>query len=135
MPEGEREKVHLLASIAEAKQREKTRIEESGIKLTSLSAAMKAKAEEDETKKFTFANLKDTNSEAWEHIQEFFGIDDDFPYEYLYYQKTENEKNIVMLNPGLHMMMLSSKKKFKLETINLGLKVFQKNAYFLSAYK
>ena len=88
---------------------------------------MKAKAEEDEAKKFTFANLKDTNFDAWEHIQQFFGIDDDFPYEYLYYQKTENEKNIVMLNPGLHMMMLSCKKKFKLETINLGLKIFQKN--------
>ena len=88
---------------------------------------MKAKAEEDEVKKFTFANLKDTNFDAWEHIQQFFGIDDDFPYEFLYYQKTENEKNIVMLNPGLHMMMLSCKKKFKLETINLGLKIFQKN--------
>ena len=88
---------------------------------------MKAKAEEDEAKKFTFANLKDTNFDAWEHIQQFFGIDDDFPYEFLYYQKTENEKNIVMLNPGLHMMMLSCKKKFKLETINLGLKIFQKN--------
>ena len=64
--------------------------------------------------------------EAWEHIQEFFGIDEDFPYEYLYYQKTEQEKNIVLLNPGLHMMMLSCKKKFKLQPINLGLKMFQK---------
>ena len=64
--------------------------------------------------------------EAWEHIQEFFGIDELFPSQYLYYQKTEQEKNIVMLNPGLHMMMLSCKKKFKLEPVNLGLKIFQK---------
>lgn len=48
--------------------------------------------------------------------------------EYLYYQKTEKEKNIVMLNPGLHMMMLSCKKKFKLEPVNLGVKIFQKNS-------
>ena len=31
-----------------------------------------------------------------------------------------------MLNPGLHMMMLGCKKKFKLEAVNLGLKMFQK---------
>ena len=71
--------------------------------------------------------MQEHNQEAWQNISEFYGIDDDFSYEYLYYQKTESEKNIVMLNPGLHMMMLSCKKKFKLQTVNLGLKMFQKN--------
>ena len=62
--------------------------------------------------------------EAWENIQEFFGIDEEFPFEYLYYQKTETQKNVVMLNPGLHMMMLDCNKKFKLEAVNLGIKMF-----------
>ena len=32
-----------------------------------------------------------------------------------------------MLNPGLHMLMLDCKKKYKMSTVNLGLKVFEKN--------
>ena len=80
----------LSASVAQAKENEKRRKDNLGIKLTSLSAAMAAKAAEDELKKFKFANLKDHNVGAWNNIKEFFGIDDDFPYEYLYYQKTES---------------------------------------------
>ena len=53
--------------------------------MTNLSDAFAAKAEEDELKKFKYANLKATNMELWENIQEFYGIDDDFPFEYLYY--------------------------------------------------
>lgn len=85
------------------------------------------KAAKEESEKFMYANLKETNLEAWTHIREFFGVGDEFPFEYLYYQKTESEKNIVLLNPGLHMMMVSCKKKFKLNTVNLGLRMFQKN--------
>lgn len=92
-----------------------------------MSAAFAEKAAKEETEKFKYANLKVSNLQAWENIQEFYGIGEDFPFEYLYYQKTETEKNIVLLNPGLHMMMLSCKKKFKLESVNLGLKMFQKN--------
>lgn len=106
VPESERENLGLSASIQEAKDKEKRRIEASGIKLTSLSGAMAVKAEEDEAKKFMYANVKTSNMSAWENIQEFFGIDEEFAYEYLYYQKTETEKKIVMLNPGLHMMIL-----------------------------
>ena len=80
----------LSASVAQAKENEKRRKDNLGIKLTSLSAAMAAKAAEDELKKFKFDNLKDHNVGAWNNIKEFFGIDDDFPYEYLYYQKTES---------------------------------------------
>ena len=32
-----------------------------------------------------------------------------------------------MLNPGLHMLMLATVKKYKLETVYLGLKIFKKN--------
>ena len=34
---------------------------------------------------------------------------------------------MVLLNPGLHMMMLTCKKKYKLTAVNIGLKMFQKN--------
>ncbi len=92
--------------------------------MTSLSGAFAAKAEADEQTKFRYANLSKQKIADWENIKEFFGIDEEFPFEYLYYQKTETQKNVVMLNPGLHMMMLSCKKKFKLEAVNLGLKMF-----------
>ncbi len=101
-------------------------MEASGVKLTSLSGAFAAKAEEDEQTKFRYANLSKQKMDDWQNIQEFFGIDDEFPFEYLYYQKTETQKNVVMLNYCLHMMMLGCKKKFKLEAVNLGLKMFQK---------
>ena len=71
IPEDEREDVGLSATIAQARQNEitaKQEIEASGIKLTSLSKAKAIKAEEEEQKKFIFANLKDKNMEAWEHI-------------------------------------------------------------------
>ena len=48
VPESEREDLGLSASVAEARANEKRRIEESGVKMTSLSAAKAAKAEEDE---------------------------------------------------------------------------------------
>ena len=89
VPEDQRQDMGLSASVAEAKVREKKSIEATGIKLTSLSAAMAEKAEEEEHKKFLFANLKDKNIAAWENTREFYGISEDFPYEYLYYQKTE----------------------------------------------
>jgi len=68
VPMSEREDLGLSASISEAKLNEKKRIEATGIKLTSLSGAMAAKAEADELSKFKFANLKANNMEAWEHI-------------------------------------------------------------------
>ena len=85
VPVSEREDLGLSASMAEAKASQQKRIEASGIKLTNLSAAMAQKAEEEESKKFAYANLRQENEEAWLHIQEFFGIDDDFPCEYLYF--------------------------------------------------
>ena len=33
----------------------------------------------------------------------------------------------MLLNPGLHMLMVNCKKKYKLSTVNLGLKIFEKN--------
>ena len=60
-------------------------------------------------------------------LQEFYGISDDFPFEYLWFQQTELAKKVVLLNPGLHMLMVDCKKKYKMSPVNLGLKMFEKN--------
>ena len=95
-----------------------------------MGSLTKEKAKRDQQKEdteFPFANLMAKKSDAWESLQEFYGISDDFPYEYLYFQQTEQQKKIVMLNPGLHLLMMDCKKKYKLDTVNLGLKMFDKN--------
>ena len=42
-----------------------------------------------EDEKFIFANLLSKNEKAWKNIRQFYGINDEFPAEYLYFQKTE----------------------------------------------
>lgn len=68
IPESEREDLGLSAKVAEARANIAKMDSECSVKTISLSAAMAAKAEEDEQKKFIFANLKAKNMEAWEHI-------------------------------------------------------------------
>lgn len=75
----------LSASVAEAKFRDLKNIEATGVKMTSLSAAMAEKAVQEENKKFMYANLKEKNISAWGNMREFYGISEDFPFEYLYY--------------------------------------------------
>ena len=65
VPEDQRQDMGLSASVSEAKQNEKQRIEASGIKLTNLSAAFAEKAAKEESEKFRYANLKESNLEAW----------------------------------------------------------------------
>lgn len=62
----------------------------------------------------------------WFNLLDFYGIDWSFPSDYLYRYQVGNAKNIVLLNKGLHELM-SAKKKFKLNVVNLGLRMFQKN--------
>jgi hypothetical protein len=57
---------------------------------------------------------------------EFYGIDFSFPSDYLYKYQSGNAKNIVLLNRGLHELM-NAKKKYKLNVVNIGLRIFQKN--------
>jgi hypothetical protein len=61
--------------------------------------------------------------EFWFNLLEFYGIDYSFPSDYLYRYQVDSAKNIVLLNKGLHELM-STKKKFKLNVVNLGLRVF-----------
>ena len=93
----------------------------------NLSKEKDKRDAEREDKEFPFANLMMKKPDAWENLQDFYGIADDFPYEYLYFQQTEQQKRIVLLNAGLHLLMMDCKKKFKLDTVNLGLMMFEKN--------
>jgi hypothetical protein len=75
---------------------------------------------------FPFSNLVKNKPEFWFNLIEFYGIDWSFPSDYLYRYQAGNAKNIVLLNKGLHDLM-SAKKKYKLNVVNLGLRMFQKN--------
>ena len=79
-----------------------------GEPLVNLSEARKERDRKREIEKFTYGNLIERNPKAWQNIQSFFGIDDDFPQDHLYFQLTEMEKKVVLLNPGLHMLFLAS---------------------------
>jgi len=79
-----------------------------------------------EHERFPFANLMEKKPEDWGSLQEFYGIDEDFPIDNLYFKHETVKQNVVLLNPGLHSLMHATK-KYKLEVVNLGLKMFQRN--------
>lgn len=65
-------------------------------------------------------------SELWDNLRDFYGIDPSFPANFLYRYHGSNTNKIVLLNQGLHEIM-QCRKKYKLEVICLGLKMFEKN--------
>jgi hypothetical protein len=126
IPEAEREELGLVNEIAQAKLKEKERDKASGIECGSLSEAKRKKEALLELTDFPFSNLVKEKPETWFNILSFFGIDFSFPSDYLYRHKDGTAKNIVLLNKGLHEFM-AVRKKFKLNVVNLGLRIFQKN--------
>ena len=52
----------------------------------SLTHEKAKRDQEKEDQDFPFANLVTKKPDAWENLKDFYGISDDFPYEYLYYQ-------------------------------------------------
>ncbi len=87
-----------------------------------MSAEMAAKKEEE----FTFAKLLDKKFEVWANIQEFYGINSDFPSEYLFYQK-DTTNNLVFISNGLANGLMKCTRKYKLKVVNIGVKMFSKN--------
>ena len=49
-----------------------------------MSGDIAAKSETEKFSNFRYANVKTSNMVAWENIRDFYGIDEDFPFEYLY---------------------------------------------------
>ena len=102
-------------------------MQDDGIKRGSLSQAKARQDEEREIKGFAYGNLFNTKPELWESIAEFYGIDEVFPCEYLYVQQEGNQRRIVLVSEGMHKMMVTCKKKVKLQPVNIGLKLFERN--------
>ncbi len=87
-----------------------------------MSAQLEAKKEEN----FSYASLMDTKLEVWANLQEFYGINSDFPSEYLFYQKNTNN-NIVFISDGMTKKFMKCTRKYKLNVVNIGVKMFSKN--------
>ncbi len=68
----------------------------------------------------------DTKLEVWANLQEFYGINSDFPSEYLFYQKNTNN-NIVFISDGMTKKFMKCTRKYKLNVVNIGVKMFSKN--------
>ena len=106
VPEEEREDLGLMEMVNESKEKY-LKMQGEGEGVVNLSEARKERDKKREDEEFVYGNLKEKNQKGWDNIQEFYGIDDSFPCDYLYFQKTEQQKRVVMLNPGLHMLMLT----------------------------
>ena len=75
---------------------------------------------------FTYARLMDTKIDVWANLQEFYGINSDFPSEYLFYQK-ETTNNLVFISDGMANTLMKCTRKYKLHIVNIGVKLFSKN--------
>jgi hypothetical protein len=87
-----------------------------------MSSELIAKKEEE----FTFAQLTEAKSEIWANLTDFYGISSDFPSEYLFYQKNTTN-NIVFISKGMASKLMKCSRKYKLNVVNIGVKMFSKN--------
>lgn len=87
-----------------------------------MSAELAAKKEEG----FTYGKLIDSKFEIWMNLQEFYGINGEFANDYLFFQKNTNN-NIVFLNDGMTNKLMKCTRKYKLNVVNIGVKMFSKN--------
>lgn len=74
---------------------------------------------------FTFANLIENKLEDWINVAEFYGISSEFPNENLFYQKN-TKNNLVFVSEGLTQLM-KYKRKYKINVVNIGVKMFSRN--------
>lgn len=87
-----------------------------------MSSELIAKKEEE----FTFAPLVEAKSEIWANLTDFYGISSEFPSEYLFYQKNTTN-NIVFISKGMANKLMKCSRKYKLNVVNIGVKMFSKN--------
>jgi hypothetical protein len=108
--------------VQQAQDESQARKKASGIEYGQMSAELAAKKEEG----FTYGKLIDSKFEVWMNLQEFYGINGDFANEYLFFQKNTNN-NIVFLNDGMTNKLMKCTRKYKLNIVNIGVKMFSKN--------
>ena len=87
---------------------------------------MSVKMAEKKEEAFTYGKLIDTRFEVWMNVQEFYGINGEFPNEYLFYQKNTSN-NIVFISEGMTDKLMKCTRKYKLNVVNIGVKMFSKN--------
>lgn len=87
-----------------------------------MSSELIAKKEEE----FIFAPLVEAKSEIWANLTDFYGISSDFHSEYLFYQKNTTN-NIVFISKGMANKLMKCSRKYKLNVVNIGVKMFSKN--------
>jgi len=85
VPKEEQEDLGLLKQVVDAKKREEEEVKASGIEVGSLSEQRALMAEKKEDEEFPFANLLMKKKAEWDELAAFYGIDDVFPCEYLYF--------------------------------------------------
>lgn len=112
----------IMALIEQAEEEARRKKEASGVQFGQMSAELAAKKEE----AFTFARLNDTRAEVWANIAAFYGIREDFPSDFLFYQKN-TKNNLVLISEGLANGLMKCTRKYKLNVVNLGVKMFSKN--------
>ena len=122
MPPEKSSQNEILKLVEEAEEESRKRKAAVGIQSGQMSAQLEAKKEES----FAYASLRDTKLEVWANLQEFYGINSEFPSEYLFYQKNTNN-NIVFISDGMTNKFMKSTRKYKLNVVNIGVKMFSKN--------
>ena len=125
VPQAERIDIGLSKIVEETKANRNAAA--SDVKRSDLSEAFEKQSEQKELQGFPYLNINKNKPDLWEKLASFYEIDETFPFECLYAQQEGNQKRIVMLSDGLHMMMQTCKKKTKLKVVNLGLKLFERN--------
>ena len=75
---------------------------------------------------FTYAKLIESKPEVWQNTMDFYGISKDFPSQFLFYQKNTNN-NLVFISDGMANGLMKCTRKFKLNIVNIGVKMFSKN--------
>jgi hypothetical protein len=111
-----------MAVIEQAEEEARRKKEATGVKFGQMSVELAAKKEE----AFTFARLNETRPEVWANIAAFYGIREDFPSDFLFYQKN-TKNNLVFISEGLANGLMKCTRKYKLNVVNLGVKMFSKN--------
>ena len=126
IPEEFRKVLQMSKEVEETQRKEKEKSDALGIPCSNLTAEKRKMEDKREVAEFPFVGLVKTKPEVWFELLSYYGIDHSFPADYLYEHTVGGSRNIMLLNQGLHQLM-SHKKKFKLDVVNLGLKVFSMN--------
>lgn len=120
---GEKQDDTELNIMKELVQQEK---QTDSVQMYSLNDQLIAQKFEEENQEFAFVRLLEHKPELWSQIQDFFGIDESkFSCDQLVFQQ-DTTNNILLFGPGL-IELLNYRRKNKLTTIVMGLKVFSKN--------